>query len=102
MNAISPVTRDERTIAIENSSYKYAYFFLIAALFLDGVYRGILQDSHMWDFFLMFVAGGAVARGYQIHQKAVPDGWVRRGIGILVMGAAMGAFIAIIRAVFPH
>ena len=35
------VKRDERTVAVENASYKWAFTFIISALMIDAFCRGL-------------------------------------------------------------
>ena len=43
------IEKDERTIFIENASYKLGYNFISFALLLDVVYRSLRFNESSWD-----------------------------------------------------
>ena len=43
------VQRDERTTAIENASYRWAYLFLSFGLLLVVAYRSFARQESPWD-----------------------------------------------------
>ena len=49
MNTEQPVKRDERTVAVENASYKWAYYFLVWPLILDALYRQKVLNEDVGD-----------------------------------------------------
>lgn len=98
MSIDSSAESDERTVAVENASYKWAYAFLIFALLIDVIYRGLVRDEAAWDLLALVIVGGAVSTLYQVRQKALTDGraktmW-RVALVAGVLGAIVGAIIA--------
>ena len=57
MSTIPTVERDERTVAVENASYKWAYILLIFALLIDVVYRGMVRQEAAWDLLALVIVG---------------------------------------------
>jgi len=64
------IITDERTIAVENESYRKAYFVLAGGLLLDAIFRsGFLRQNSSDLLVLIFVTGG-----FATYQQA------RRGV----------------------
>jgi hypothetical protein len=90
MSAHQSVERDERRVAVENASYKWAYTFIIFALLIDVMYRGAVRDEAAWDLMALIGVGGIVSMMYQARQKTAGWGSV---ILMLVSFALCAAFI---------
>ena len=90
MSASECVERDERTVAIENASYRWAYLLLTYALLVDVMYRSLVRHEASWDLLALVVVGGAVCTVYQARQKILGHGWV--------MKAALAACVACVLA----
>jgi len=45
MSAPECVERDERTVAVENASYRWAYLLLTYALLVDVMYRSLVRHE---------------------------------------------------------
>ncbi len=43
------VERDERTVAVENASYRWAYLLLTYALLVDAMCRSLVRHEASWD-----------------------------------------------------
>lgn len=91
------VTRDERTIAVENASYRGAYCLLTYALLLDVMCRALFRHEAAWDLMAFVVAGGVVATVYQARQKTLAQGWVMK---VVLIGCAAAVFAAIVAMTF--
>jgi hypothetical protein len=97
MNTTSSVKRDERTVAVENTSYKWAYILITYALLIDVIYRGIVHKEAAWDLLALVIAGGAVCTVFQARQKILAHGWVRDVMLVALIGAVIaGITMAII------
>lgn len=79
MNTTPVVVRDERSVAVENASYKWSCIFLTYALLLDGMYRGLVRQEAAWDLMAMVILSGGISTIYQARQKALPQGWAKMG-----------------------
>src|ERR1700693_3054496 len=65
MSTPQSVERDERTVAVENASYRWAYLLLTYALLVDVIYRSLIRHEATWDLLALVVVGGAVCTVYQ-------------------------------------
>ncbi len=95
MSTPQAVERDERTVAVENASYRWAYGVLTYALLVDVMYRSLFRHEAAWDLMALVIVGGAVCTVYQARQKTLGHGWVMK----VVLGAVIAAVIAVIAAV---
>ena len=95
MSTPQAVERDERTVAVENASYRWAYLVLTYALLVDVMYRGLFRHEAAWDLMALVVVGGVICTVYQARQKTLGHGWVMKA----VLGAVITAVIAFIAAV---
>jgi len=87
------VERDERTVAVENASYRWGYILLTYALLIDVVYRGIVRQEAAWDLMALVIVGGAVSTIYQARQKTLAHGWAKKAVLIALLGGGVIAFI---------
>jgi len=94
MSTSECVERDERTIAVENASYRLAYLLLTYALLLDVMYRSIVRHEGAWDLMALVVGGGVVCSVYQARQKILGHGWLTK----VVLAACIAGVIAAIVA----
>jgi hypothetical protein len=88
------VERDERTVAVENASYRWAYLLLTYALLVDVMYRSLVRHEATWDLLGLVVVGGAVCTLYQARQKILGHGWVMK----LVLAACVAGVVAAVLA----
>ena len=95
MSASQFVERDERTVAVENASYRWAYGVLTYALLVDVMYRALFRREAAWDLMALVIVGGAICTAYQARQKTLGHAWVMKA----VLGAVIAAVIAFIAAV---
>jgi hypothetical protein len=94
MSAPQCVERDERTVAVENASYRWAYLVLTYALLLDVMYRGLFRNDAAWDLMALVIGGGIFCSVYQARQKILAHGWVLKA----VLGAVIAAVAAYVLA----
>jgi hypothetical protein len=90
MSTQRSVVRDERTVAVENAGYKWAFTFIVFALFIDVMCRAIVRHEAAWDLMALVIVGGAVCTVYQARQKALPHGWVKAGVLVACVAAVVG------------
>ena len=95
MSTPQVVERDERTVAVEHASYRWAYIVVIYALLVDVMYRGLVRHEAAWDLMALVIVGGAICTVYQARQKTLVHGWVMKA----VLGAVIAAVIAAVAAV---
>jgi hypothetical protein len=88
------VERDERTLAVENASYRLAYLFLAFALLADAAFRSFARRESAWDLLALVVAAGALATVYQAAHRVLSAGWVRTTALTALLAAGVAAVIA--------
>lgn len=71
------ITKDERTIFIENISYKFGYNFITFTLLLDVVYRGLRFNEAPWDLLAIVIISGLVMTVYQYRKKILEKTWLK-------------------------
>ena len=85
------VVHDERTVNVENASYRLAYLIVAYGLLLSIMYRGFVLKESSWDLMGLVIGGGGVASLYQAQQRVLTRRWW--------MVTAASAVIALIIAV---
>lgn len=88
------VLRDERTIATENASYRWAYLVLSFGMLLSTAYRGFVRHETSWDLLGLVIAGGVVATVYQGRQRVVSRRWAAVSLVSAVVAALLAAAMA--------
>ncbi len=94
MSTPQAVKRDERTVAVENASYRWAYGLLTYALLLDVMWRGLVRHEAAWDLMALVIVGGAVAGAYQARQRILTRGWVMKVVLAGCIAAVIAALLA--------
>ena len=82
------VYRDERTVAIENASYRIAYLVLTYGLLIVVVYRSFVLDQQSWDLLALVMLGSLITTVYQGFSQVLTRRW-----GQLAVVAFLGAVI---------
>ena len=88
------VERDERTVAVENVSYKWAYAFITFALLIDVACRAAIRHEAAWDLTVLVIVGGAVCTMYQARQKILAHGWVMKAVLVACIAGVIAAILA--------
>ena len=91
------VIRDERTIAVENSSYRWAYLLLSFGLLVVVAYRSFLWRESSWDLMALVVLGGLVTTLYQWSHKVLSRRWVFVAITTVLVAAVVAAITVFLR-----
>lgn len=94
MSAIECVERDERTVAVENASYRWAYSLLTYALLLDVMYRSLIRHEAAWDLMALVIVGGAACTVYQARQRTLTHGWVMKVVLVACVAGVIAAVVA--------
>jgi hypothetical protein len=74
MKAIN-VDRDERTLAVENASYRWSTLVLSFGLLGLTAWRSLVRDEQPWDLLALVVAGGLVNTIYQLSHRVLNRRW---------------------------
>ena len=88
------VERDERTVAVENASYRWAYLVLTYALLVDVMYRGGVRHEAAWDLLAFVVIGGGVCAFYQGRQRILAHGWAMKVLLLACLAFVIAAVLA--------
>jgi hypothetical protein len=100
MNADQSVMRDERTVAIENASFRWGFNFILFALLIDVMYRAAFRHEAAWDLMGLVIVGSGLSTIYQARQKIWGRGWAWKMTLFAMLGALVSAVIAAILAVW--
>lgn len=98
MSPHQSVERDERTAAVENASYRWAYTFISFALLIDVMYRGLVRDENAWDLLALVIVGGAVSIAYQARRRVLGKAAVKLGVLIALISGVIAAVVAVVHA----
>jgi len=97
MSTLSPTQRDERTVAVENASYRWAYLFLSFGLLILVAYRSFVNHENPWDLLLLTVLGGFVGTAYQGWHRVLSRHWVIAALSAVTAAAVLGAMMVWLR-----
>jgi hypothetical protein len=84
------ITQDERTVAVENESYRWAYLFVTFGLLAAAAYRGFVLRENSWDLFALVIASGVVTTLFQARRKALSSRFARLAL-VALLAAAVAA-----------
>ena len=90
------VIRDERTIAIENASYRWAYLFLAFGLLASTMYRSFVRNESSWDLIALVILSGALTAIFQGSRKVL----TKRSAMIAALAAVAAAVIGLLLTIF--
>jgi hypothetical protein len=99
MTATPSIERDERTVAVENTSFRWAYLVQTYGLLLLVAYRGLVRRESAWDLLALVLVGGGVAAGYQLSRQVVSG---RRWSLVALVGAIIAALLAALLVMLRH
>jgi hypothetical protein len=85
------VERDERTVAVENASYRLAYLILTYGLLGIVAVRAVAWRESNWDLMALIVVGGGAAAAYQGAHKVFARRWWLIATIIGVVGSVVAA-----------
>lgn len=95
------VDRDERTTAIENVGYRWAYLVLSFGLLADVAFRSFAHGESSWDLFALIILGGAVHAGYQAWHRVLYRRWVLMSVVTMVAAAIVAVATVLLRRPAP-
>lgn len=97
MNTTHSVERDERTVAVENASYRWAYLFLSFGLLVLAAVRSLMNRESPWDMLLLVILGGGVGTAYQSWHRVLSRHWVVSALLAAVAAAVLAAAVVWLR-----
>jgi hypothetical protein len=97
MRGASGVMRGERTVVVENASYRLAYGFIAFALLLDVMYRSLVRREAPWELLAFVILGGVISSVYQGRYKILTRHSVRLLVLTSLLAGIMAALVAALR-----
>jgi len=91
------VERDERTTAVENAGYKWAYLFVSFGLLAIVAVRGRMNGEASWDLLALVVLGGVVHAVFRAFHGALYQRLALRIAVALVAAALLGTVLVLVR-----
>ena len=85
------VTHDERTITVENASYRWGYLILAYGTLASVAYRGLILHESSWELLGLVVGSGAVITLYQGRWKILS----RQRAALTLMAVVLAALVAL-------
>ena len=89
------VEHDERTVAVGNAGYRWACVFLMYALLIDVICRGIVRQEAAWDLMALVIVAGGICQIHLARHKALPDGWAKTAVLVACVGGVIAALTAV-------
>jgi hypothetical protein len=93
MNTAS-VGHDERTIAVANTSYRWAYLFLSFGLLAIVAFRSFALNQSSWDLMGIVVLSGIVAAVIRARQHAFTGSAAKAATLAIVAGVIAATLLA--------
>jgi hypothetical protein len=91
-----PIIRDERTITIENASYRWGYMVVTYGLLVIIILRAFLFNQTNWDLFALLFVSGLVTTVYQGVHQMFTRRWIYLFAATMVIAALVAALIAFV------
>lgn len=96
MSVATPVERDERTVAVENAGYRWAYLFMSFGLLVLVAVRSFVNHESSWDLMLLVILGGGVGTAYQGWHKVLSRQWVVTSAVAVVAAMILAALMVLL------
>ena len=94
MSTQNLLDRDERTVAVENAGYRWAFMVLVYALLVDVMYRAGVRHEAAWDLMAFVVVTSGLCSAYQAREKALPHRWALKATLFVCVAGVVAAIIA--------
>ena len=91
------VTRDERTTAVENASYRRAYVVLSFGLLLIASYRALMWNETTFDLLALVILGGIVSTWHQGVQGILTRRWALLAVVTALVAAIVAFALSLLR-----
>ena len=95
MNTLQEVQRDERTVAVENASNRWALVVLTYGLLVDVMYRGFVHHEAAWDLMGLVIASGVICTVYQAHHRTLARRWVMKVLLLACVTGVIATMVAL-------
>jgi hypothetical protein len=97
MTTAPMVQRDERTIVVENASYRWAYLFLSYGILALVAYRSFVQHESGWDLLALVILGGFLTTAYQGIHGVLNRQWATTCLLTAVTAGVLAAVLSWLR-----
>jgi hypothetical protein len=97
MSTTPTVARDERTVAVENASYRWAYAFVTFGLLALVAYRSFVHNESPWDLMALVILGGFLSAAIQWFHRVLNGKWLAMCLLTFVASAALAALMVWLR-----
>ncbi len=97
MSTTPTAQRDERTVAVENASYRWAYLFLSFGLLVLVAFRSFLHHESAWDLLALVVLGGVLSTAYQAFHRVLSKQWAAACLLTVVAVGLLAALMTWLR-----
>lgn len=87
------IDRDERSVAVENASYRWGYLFTSFAMLLSIAYRSFVLKQSSWDLLAIVVLGGIVTTIYQRNERILGVRWAMLTVMAVALAVSVAAVI---------
>jgi hypothetical protein len=94
------VEKDERTIHVENISYKFGFQFMTYAIFVDVIYRSLRFHEGSFDLILIVLLSCLPIIVYQYKEKIYPKNMIRNVALLSVIIAILASMLAFVIKTF--
>ena len=91
------VQRDERTVAVENASYRWSYLLVSFGLLAIVAYRSFLRGESAWDLLALVVVAGLASTAYQGFHKVLSRQWALITAATVLIAGVIAAAIVVLR-----
>jgi hypothetical protein len=91
------VSRDERTLAVENASFRWAYLAMSFALLGIIAFRALVFHQSNWDLMATVVVGGGIAYAYQGLHRVISKRWFVISALALLVAAVVSLLTVLLR-----
>ncbi len=96
MSETPSVVSDERTVAVENASYRWGWFLLYLGVLFDGCYRIYVRQEVPIDLLALALGSAAFCTLYQVRQRALTRARYKKMLRIGLVFGVLGAIWALI------
>lgn len=87
------VLHDERTIMVENASYRWGYLVVTYGLLVIIALRAFILQQSSWDLFTLVIISGLVTTAYQGLHQIFTRKWIYLFGATVVIAALVAIFV---------
>lgn len=91
------VERDERTTAVENAGYRWAYLFLSFGILVIVAVRAGTSGEASWDLMALVVLGGGVHFTFRAFHQVLYKRLALRVAVAFIAGVLLAAVLVLLR-----